>query len=49
MNSEKLYQMGWQPQTTLADGIRSTYEWFLGNLQEDLYVTNNKSTAAANN
>jgi GDP-L-fucose synthase len=44
MDSEKLYQMGWQPQTTLADGIRSTYQWFLGNLQEGLYVSNNKST-----
>jgi GDP-L-fucose synthase len=49
MNSEQLYQMGWQPHTTLADGIRSTYEWFLGSLQEDLYITNNKSTVAANN
>ena len=49
MNSEKLYQMGWQPQTTLADGIRSAYQWFLDSRQDDLYVTDNKYTVAANN
>jgi GDP-L-fucose synthase len=25
----RLTELGWRPQITLDDGIRSTYEWFL--------------------
>lgn len=29
MDGSKLKAMGWQPQRTLEDGIKTTYEWFL--------------------
>lgn len=29
MSSEKLLMMGWQPKIDLADGISSTYQWYL--------------------
>jgi GDP-L-fucose synthase len=47
MSSDKLYKMGWQPQISLANGIRSTYQWFLDNRQEDLYVLGKNSRASA--
>jgi GDP-L-fucose synthase len=49
MNSGKLYEMGWQPQATLVDGIRSTYQWFLDNRQQDLYVIDSKFVFAESN
>jgi GDP-L-fucose synthase len=30
----KLTALGWQPSTTLADGIRTTYEWYLANAKQ---------------
>jgi GDP-L-fucose synthase len=30
----KLKSLGWQPRTTLADGIRTTYEWYLANAKQ---------------
>jgi GDP-L-fucose synthase len=30
----KLKALGWQPRTTLADGIRTTYEWYLANAKQ---------------
>jgi GDP-L-fucose synthase len=30
----KLTALGWKPRTSLADGIRSTYEWYLANLNQ---------------
>ena len=30
MDSSRLREHGWAPQISLEDGIRSTYEWFLG-------------------
>ena len=29
MSSEKLSTLGWQPEIDLADGISSTYQWYL--------------------
>lgn len=29
LDSSKLRTLGWQPQTTLEQGLRATYEWFL--------------------
>ena len=31
MSNEKLAAMGWAPTISLADGLRSTYQWFLAN------------------
>ena len=31
LNSRKLKDLGWTPQITLDEGIRSTYDWFLTN------------------
>lgn len=31
MAADKLRQMGWRPEISLEDGVRSTYEWFLNN------------------
>jgi GDP-L-fucose synthase len=31
MDSSRLTALGWQAKTPLADGVRLTYEWFLGN------------------
>jgi GDP-L-fucose synthase len=31
MDVTKMTQLGWQPKIALADGIRSTYRWFLDN------------------
>jgi|EndMetStandDraft_5_1072996.scaffolds.fasta_scaffold34764_1 GDP-L-fucose synthase len=33
MNSEKLKKLGWEPKIGLADGIGSTFEWYLENLR----------------
>lgn len=37
LDVSKLQSLGWQPKTTLVDGVRRTYEW---------YVTNRPSTPA---
>jgi GDP-L-fucose synthase len=29
LDSSPLREMGWQPRISLADGLRSTYKWFL--------------------
>lgn len=31
LDSSRLNQLGWQPKTTLEEGLRKTYEWFLDN------------------
>ena len=31
LDTAYLDRLGWQPSVTLADGLRNTYEWFLGN------------------
>jgi GDP-L-fucose synthase len=30
LDATRLNEMGWRPRVTFADGIRATYEWFLG-------------------
>jgi GDP-L-fucose synthase len=32
MDVEKITRLGWKPRISLADGIRSTYQWFLANV-----------------
>ncbi len=32
LDSEKLHAMGWRPRTTLEDGLRATYRWYLDNV-----------------
>lgn len=32
MDSSRLFAMGWKPRTTLEEGIRKTYTWYLENL-----------------
>jgi GDP-L-fucose synthase len=31
LDTSRLRQLGWQPRITLEDGVRDTYQWFLGN------------------
>lgn len=31
MAADKLRQMGWRPEISLEDGVRTTYDWFLNN------------------
>ncbi len=31
LDTSRLSQMGWQPRTTLEEGLKKTYEWFLKN------------------
>jgi len=31
----KIFSLGWRPNTSLEDGIRRTYEWYLGNWAAD--------------
>jgi GDP-L-fucose synthase len=31
MDSSRIAELGWRPQITLEDGVKSTYEWFLAN------------------
>ncbi|HKY18593.1 MAG TPA: GDP-L-fucose synthase [Rhizomicrobium sp.] len=31
MSNDKLATMGWTPKISLSDGLRTTYQWFLGN------------------
>ncbi len=31
----KIFSLGWRPKTSLEEGIRLTYEWYLGNLAAD--------------
>jgi GDP-L-fucose synthase len=32
MDVSRLRALGWQPTIGLEDGVRATYEWYLGNL-----------------
>ncbi len=32
MDSSRLYGLGWRPRTTLQEGLRLTYEWFLSHV-----------------
>ena len=32
MDSSRLLGMGWRPDVTLADGVASTYQWYLENV-----------------
>jgi GDP-L-fucose synthase len=34
LDTSRLRQLGWQPRIALEDGIRDTYQWFLGNSGE---------------
>jgi GDP-L-fucose synthase len=31
MDSSRIMSMGWSPRTSLREGVRKTYEWFLAN------------------
>jgi GDP-L-fucose synthase len=33
MDSSKIKLLGWEPRTTLEDGIKETYKWFLDNYE----------------
>jgi GDP-L-fucose synthase len=33
MDSSKAYGLGWAPRTTLAEGLRKTYDWYLQSLK----------------
>ncbi|MEM6748231.1 MAG: GDP-L-fucose synthase [Pseudomonadota bacterium] len=33
MSSKRLADLGWQPQTSLEDGLRLAYDWFLDNVE----------------
>jgi GDP-L-fucose synthase len=35
LDSSRIKNLGWQPCTTLSDGLRETYRWFLQNHSED--------------
>ncbi|MFN3350799.1 GDP-L-fucose synthase family protein [Pseudorhodoplanes sp.] len=32
MDSRRLFAMGWRPKTSLADGLRKTYAWYVSNI-----------------
>ena len=32
MDSERLFAMGWRPKTSLGEGLRKTYAWYLENV-----------------
>lgn len=34
LNSDRIYNMGWQPVYSLEKGLKETYEWFLSNYKE---------------
>lgn len=34
LNSDRIYNMGWQPVYSLDKGLKETYEWFLNNYRE---------------
>jgi GDP-L-fucose synthase len=34
MDASRLFDLGWRPMTSLADGIRTTYDWFLAHADE---------------
>jgi GDP-L-fucose synthase len=38
LNSERIRGLGWKPQITLADGISSTYNWFLTNQRKGIEI-----------
>ncbi len=31
LDTKRIRKLGWEPETTLEDGIRKTYEWYLKN------------------
>jgi GDP-L-fucose synthase len=31
LDISRLRQLGWEPRISLEDGVRDTYQWFLGN------------------
>lgn len=33
LDTKRIRKLGWEPETTLEDGIRKTYEWYLKNYQ----------------
>lgn len=33
MDSQRLFAMGWRPRTSLSDGLRQTYAWYLDNME----------------
>ena len=36
LDSSRLRELGWQPRTTIKDGLRATYAWYLQNLDSGL-------------
>jgi GDP-L-fucose synthase len=36
VDSSKLRALGWKPKTSLREGIRLTYEWYLGNIESGI-------------
>lgn len=38
LDSSKITELGWQPQVTLSEGIKSTYNWFQKQKLEDLIL-----------
>jgi GDP-L-fucose synthase len=31
LDNSRIHDLGWRAQTTLHDGLRTTYEWYLAN------------------
>jgi len=38
LDIERISNLGWQPKIDLQDGIRATYDWYLGNMKEEAKV-----------
>jgi nucleoside-diphosphate-sugar epimerase len=36
LDSAGIKNLGWEPEVKLADGISSTYDWFLKNYSEEI-------------
>ena len=32
LDSSRLHALGWQPKTTIREGLLATYQWYLGSL-----------------